>query len=92
MVTYHGKRDGFHYLLANNLILTKCSNSSKKQMVLSQIQGQASCKGFVQYGGIELDETFAFVVKWRTIRTFISLATQKDWKLYHKRDDCFAQQ
>ncbi|KAI5334234.1 hypothetical protein L3X38_024367 [Prunus dulcis] len=39
-------------------------------------------KGYVQKPGIDYNETFAPVARLHTIRTLISLAAQKGWKLY----------
>ena len=39
-------------------------------------------KGYIHTYGIDYDETFALVVKMSTVRTLISLAMNKDWKLH----------
>jgi hypothetical protein len=39
-------------------------------------------KGYNQTHGVDYDETFAPVAKMNTIRTLISIAANKGWKLY----------
>lgn len=39
-------------------------------------------KGYSQEEGIDYDEVFAPVARWDTIRIFLSVAAQRDWKVY----------
>ena len=45
-------------------------------------EAQLVAKGYSQTYDIDYDETFAHVAKMSTVRTLISLAMNKDWKLH----------
>lgn len=51
--------------------------------ITSKIQSKISCKRFFLKKKIDYEETFKLIVKWIMIRTMISIAAQKKFKLYH---------
>ncbi|GJZ04655.1 ribonuclease H-like domain-containing protein [Tanacetum coccineum] len=50
---------------------------------LSRYKARLVANGSMQLEGIDVDETFSPVVKLGTIRTVLSLATSRHWRVYH---------
>jgi hypothetical protein len=50
---------------------------------IDKLKARLVARGFEQTEGIDFFETFAHVVRWSTVRSIVTLAAQKNWKIHH---------
>jgi hypothetical protein len=71
--------------LGANLLETKWIYKAKKGASghIEKLKARLVVKGYMQHAGQDYDETFAPVVKWSSIHVLVTIATQKNWNIYH---------
>ena len=57
-------------------------NKYRSYGLLDKHKARFVAKGYAQKEGIDYEETFSPTAKWATIRTLLSLAAQKGWKVH----------